>query len=41
MKQTEINAIKKSPRIKPGRSLSWLATQRNRDRWLQTSQPCG
>lgn len=25
----------------PGRSLSWFATQRNNERWLQTSQPCG
>ena len=27
--------------IKPGRSLSWLATQRNNERWLETSHPWG
>lgn len=30
-----------SNRIVPGRSLSWFATQRKRERWLQTSQPWG
>jgi len=25
----------------PGSSLSWLATQRKSERWLQTSHPCG
>lgn len=27
--------------IAPGRSLSWLATHRNNERWLQTSHPWG